>query len=361
MEYESSTVALSALGAATSLGGIIQAAAAARAGLVRAQELTSCVHFDEETGTPVPVTGHPAAWLTDGFEETGRLAQLGQAALEDLLATAPQFQRERLDWFLCLPKSVAREAAHRLMQRLQEETGLSPQPHAIHYLLDERGGTAQALVEAAHRLRRRQCDHALILACDSLVDPERTGQLLDTRRLKTADYPVGFMPGEAGVAALLERPDTLRRRGQQPLGLLFEPVTATEPNSFAARAPPGGRALADIITKALARARASETTEGSVYIDLNGESFRATEWGSTLVRARSTTRIENWSQQIPALNFGETGAASPLLALSLAARAFSRSYAPGRHALLLVSSDDGHRAGMVLERPISAQARSRSF
>ncbi|HYO73769.1 MAG TPA: hypothetical protein VEU33_47660 [Archangium sp.] len=150
----------------------------------------------------------------------------------------------------------------------------------------------------------------------------------------------------------------MRRRNQRPLGLLFEPVTVTESSNFAARAPPAGRALADVITKALAQAGASNAVEGNVYLDLNGETFRANEWGYTLLRTRQACQLDSWSQHISAMSFGETGAAAPLLALCLAARAFSRGYGRGRHALILVSGDDGHRAGMVLEYPFSAQARS---
>lgn len=311
--------------------------------------------------------------------------------MEDLLASAPQVQQERLEWFLCLPRSMGREDAARttvqpastrdgtgnashgnvdsrrapplqvaqwLVERIQEEIGLVSRPRVVHYFLEERGGAVRALSEATHRLHSGRCDHALVLACDSLVDPERAEWLLSARRLKTADYPVGFMPGEAGVAVLLERADTLRRRNQRPLGLLFEPVTATEPNSFAARAPPSGRVLADVLTRALARAGATDAAEGSVYLDLNGETFRASEWGYTLLRTRKVCQIENWSQHILAVSFGETGTASPLLALCIAARAFARGYSRGRHALLLVSGDDGHRAGLVLEHSYSTQARS---
>jgi 3-oxoacyl-[acyl-carrier-protein] synthase-1 len=352
------TVALSAMGAATSLGALVQAAAAARAGIVCARELL-CHCLDEDTREPVPLVGHTAGPMTEGFEGLGRLVQLCVAAMEDLHASAPSWQQERLECFLCLPRDLGLgtapprsplEVAQRLMERLREETGLSPRPQSLHILMEERGGTMRALAESIRLLRERQCDHALVLACDSLVSPERTEPLLGARRLKTPDHPVGFMPGEAAVAVLLERHDTLRERGQRSHAHLFEPVTAQEPQCFNAKAPPMGRALVEVLTKALVQAGAGALPEGSVYLDLNGEDFRAHEWGQTRVRARDTCRIDDWFPCLPALSFGETGTASPLLGLCLAARAFARGYGRGHHALLLVSADDGHRAGMVLGR-----------
>jgi 3-oxoacyl-[acyl-carrier-protein] synthase-1 len=347
------------MGAATSLGALVQAAAAARAGIVRAQELVASTCFDGETRESVPLVGHTAGPLTDGFEGLGRLVQLCVAALEDLRASAPGLRQERLEWLLCLPRDLGlgtspprapEEVARLLAERLQAETGLEPRPQSLHLLMEERGGTVQALAESTRLLRERRCDHCLVLACDSLVSPERTESLLSARRLKTPDHPVGFMPGEAAVAVLLERHDTLRERGQRPLAHLFEPITAQEPQCFNAKAPPMGRALVESLTKALVQAGAGDLPDGSLYLDLNGEEFRAREWGQTLLRARDTCRIDTWAPSIPAVSFGETGAASPLLALCLAARAFARGYGRGHHALLLVSGDDGHRAGMMLGR-----------
>ncbi len=359
-------VALSAMGAATSLGALVQAAAAARAGIVRARELPASTCVDGETREPVPLIGHSAGPLTDGFEGLGRLVQLCMAALDDLRASSAGVRQEQLEWFLCLPRELGlgtspprppEDIARLLAERLQAETGLVPRPKSFHVLMEERGGTVRAVAESTRLLRERRCEQALVLACDSLVSPERTEPLLGARRLKTPDHPVGFMPGEAAVAVLLERHDTLKERGQRSHGHLFEPVSGQEPQSFNAKAPPMGRALVEVLTKALAEAEAGNLPEGSVYLDLNGEEFRAREWGQTLLRARDTCRVGDWFPCLPALSFGETGTASPLLALCLAARAFARGYSRGHHALLLVSGDDGHRAGMVLGRVPEEQER----
>src|SRR4051794_31044443 len=97
-----------------------------------------------------------------------------------------------------------------------------------------------------------------------------------------------------------------------------------EADSFAARRRPVGLRMAEVILGALAGAGAKEVPCGSLFLDTNGENYRANDWGHALVRARTGCRIDSWYTSVPAESFGETGTASPLLALSLAARAFAR-------------------------------------
>src|SRR5688572_3615056 len=101
-------VAISAVGAATCLGTSVHAAAAARAGIARSQELAVKLDNDE---TIVPV-GHPITGLTDGFEGVGRLARIGLAAAEDLQRHigAIVLPRSRTSLFLALPRACAAQA-----------------------------------------------------------------------------------------------------------------------------------------------------------------------------------------------------------------------------------------------------------
>jgi 3-oxoacyl-[acyl-carrier-protein] synthase-1 len=89
---------------------------------------------------------------------------------------------------------------------------------------------------------------------------------------------------------------------------------------------------------------------GSLYLDLNGESQRAHEWGNVLVRARRSSRLDRWALELPGVAFGETGTASPLLSVLLAARAFTRGRLPGDRALVAVVGEDGLRAAFAVGR-----------
>ena len=71
------------IGMVSSLGlDVVTSCAAARAGIVRAQELDVQI-VDRETQDLVPVVGHVIP-LTQGFTHTGRLLRIAQLALADL-------------------------------------------------------------------------------------------------------------------------------------------------------------------------------------------------------------------------------------------------------------------------------------
>lgn len=334
---------------------------------MRARPIPEVLHVDEETKDPVPVIGHPATWLTNGFEGMARLAQLGNTALANLVASCPRLQHPRIGLFVALPADFGRNAAQdrgdedesgqaktpqelgqAMVALLLEQVGVTL-PGKARLFFEERHGATLALLQAMEALWRREHDHALVMACDSLVDPGRSERLLRAGRLKTTDNPVGFMPGEAGIAILLERLDVVRSPREAPPLVLFEPGTALEPGNFAARLPSTGIGLPKVIRAALTAAAAREASSGSLYVDLNGQNHRANDWGLALVRTMGDCQIAAWSTYVPAMSFGETGTASPLLALCLAARAFLRGYSKGQHALILSASDDAHRAGMVLQ------------
>lgn len=77
-------LAISAMGAATSLGGVAGACAAARAGIARPRRIETFLVLDEEELGLEPVTAHPVSFLTEGFGPMARLARLGSLALRDL-------------------------------------------------------------------------------------------------------------------------------------------------------------------------------------------------------------------------------------------------------------------------------------
>jgi 3-oxoacyl-[acyl-carrier-protein] synthase-1 len=80
---------------------------------------------------------------------------------------------------------------------------------------------------------------------------------------------------------------------------------------------------------------------------MNGEPYRADEYGFTVTRTRE--RFEAASEFVaPADCWGDVGAASgPLLAV-LAVVAHAKRYARGGASLLWASSDSGERAAALL-------------
>ncbi|WP_437566361.1 hypothetical protein [Sorangium sp. So ce542] len=341
-------LAISALGAATCFGGMTTAAAAARAGLSRARDLPDLTYVDDKSKESTPASGSPIVGVTDGFEGAGRLGRMSALAVEELTSAADWVHPRRLQCFLALP-AMAEDEARLVGQSLARALGAPADLVHVHALGHR--GTGRALREAAEALRAGRCDHAVVGACDSWVDAVRLQQIADLGRLKTLNHPVGFTPGEAAVFLLLERPGAAGGGRRSPDALLTDVREEIEENNHAADKPLTGRALARLLLAAL-----GQGDRGTLYLDLNGEEFRATDWGMALVRAQSARALDGWAREMPAASFGDTGVASSILAAALATRAFARGYAVGDRALVIASGEGPERLALVIERPRAAAA-----
>ncbi len=85
-----------------------------------------------------------------------------------------------------------------------------------------------------------------------------------------------------------------------------------------------------------------------VFCDVNGERYRAEEWG--FVCLRSAHYFDDPTDyRSPAGIWGDMGAASIPLFAMLACRASARGYARGPNALLWASSEGGQRAAVLVK------------
>src|SRR6185436_14582460 len=92
-------ILVTSLGANTSLGNVVVACAAARAGLTRPASVDREV-VDAEEGS-VPLNGHPISTVA-GFKSEARLLALALPALRDLLEGAGTTALNRTGLFLAL-------------------------------------------------------------------------------------------------------------------------------------------------------------------------------------------------------------------------------------------------------------------
>src|SRR5687767_10747559 len=95
----------------TTLGGAVQACAAARAGMTRPTALPDFQVFDEVEVEPGPLTVHALPGL-EGFQGDARKALLAAGALDDLLRNDEvDFARQRTGLVFCsAPSTVLRQA-----------------------------------------------------------------------------------------------------------------------------------------------------------------------------------------------------------------------------------------------------------
>jgi 3-oxoacyl-[acyl-carrier-protein] synthase-1 len=386
-------IAITGLGLTTSLGlDVVASCASARAGVTQWTQL-DLEEPDLDTLESVPLKGHAVRGLTDGFDGIARLLRLGDAALADLLAysglggTSPP----RTGFHLCLPghfhatsrleaellgqgpapDDVAREefqAHFEQRQELQEKLegrlvpallsmhGLSIAPALRACFYGGPAVFAQAVEQAVRRLRARELDRCIVGGIDTCV---YGAPLMDAHQLgllRTEEKPSGFFPGEAASFVLLERADAARDRGARAEALLSAVAVAEESYNRFSDVPPQGSALT-AITEACLRER--QVRPGLLIVNLNGDEFRARDFGTALVRLRGAVLPDSPRQWFPPESFGETGAATGAASVCLAVRGFSRGYAGSPGALVLLLGDDEARGAVLVEDiPVpSGQAR----
>jgi len=368
-------LAVTGLGLASSLGlSVSGACAAARAGITRPRPLAFKA-IDPDTKDQEQVAGHPIGNATEGFEGTGRLLRILQLAAADLRAGLgkAQLPLDQCGLVVALPEAnratlppldekgqpeeyentlpgALRPALSRdvLLERLRGYLGLAIPASNLIVMESGHAALGALLAEAQPRLASGEWKACLILAAESWLDPPSLQWLDDHGRLKCSANPVGYQPGEAGFAALLEPLAAPHRR---PQALITGSATAHDPAHQRSGEPPLGRGLAQAL-HLLGQSLPEGITTPWVINDLNGEVRRAMDWGQALVRAVDDhDSLRGVQIQFPAANFGDTGVASGGLGLCLAARAFARKYAPSDQAVIVSSADDGLRSAVCVAAP----------
>jgi 3-oxoacyl-[acyl-carrier-protein] synthase-1 len=99
-----------------------------------------------------------------------------------------------------------------------------------------------------------------------------------------------------------------------------------------------------------------QTKIDHIICDMNGEPYRADEYGFTIVRT-SQHFLDAGSFLSPADCWGDVGAASGPLFLALAVAANSKGYSPGPCVLLWASSEGGERSAVLVQLPKPKQVR----
>jgi len=371
---ESRDLAITALGVATSLGTDPAVAfAAARAGMMRPNRLEPFLVRDPATGELEPVTGHPVGRLSHGFIAGARLARLGALALTRMIADAAVDAGAMnetglvlvvgsgylLDAAYALDESDAGEPfsdtapamseeneARRadmeqaLVSQLFKQVSL-PLPAARHLLFEDQAGVALALHRAGALIQTGTVRRCLVGAIDSFCDARLLEALQGLDLLKAPTKPDGLTPGEAAGFIMLESPSATGdvRAIVHGASVSFTPAGVHQfaPNVSICTA------LHDTIARCYGGAQ-----PGSVWTigTHNGTSWAAGEWGRAV--ARLPRQIGAGAQWYPATSFGDTGAATGVLAACMATRAFERGYAPARTMLNWGSSPRGSKGAFCL-------------
>lgn len=335
-----SSIVVTAIGMASSLGPSTSACAAARAGLTRPDAAPYRIVVTEE-GMRDQVTVYPCRGIAEE-KAADRLAPLVAKAATDLC------ERARLgDLPLeCLLNAPAEAAEDRLLGALP--AGWS---HAARTIAHRgHAGALSLLAEATELFTDAKAERCVVGGVDSFIDHDTLERLDQQRMLKTPLNGDGFIPGEGAALLLLEKRDGAERRGA-PILAELGPI-AIETADYTLLADdfvPTGAAWARAIERVIAQNPSAASAIGDLVHDYNGWSRRGREWALALMRVRRThPELGETRRSTPAESFGDLGAANAAFALCTTTTALSRGYASGRETVIAAASDDGHRAAALL-------------
>ncbi len=351
-------------GVASSLGRLAQAAAAFRAGVVRFRSARDFELFERGDDAPQPAIISPAGETTFGFSGIGGLVALAMAALRDLGAR-PGIDLVALvrDGICCLalPDPWSRGIRASFDGDDDEEARIRWLGDAVAKQAFANLGlpfagcrcygggriaAPRACAAASSALASGEAPAALVLAIDSLVAPACLELLLEDQLLRTRAKPMGFCPGEAGVALALG-PASGGGTGIALDGFAFVEGSG-DPESTT---PPDGRAGAESLLASIAVGAPAESACRVVIVDHSGGVADAYEWGGALIHlAAKGVAVDRLVAWYPAAGFGEVGAAFGALSTCLAMRGIQRGYAPSQRIAIKVTGPRGARAGMAVMR-----------
>ncbi|HEY1399196.1 beta-ketoacyl synthase N-terminal-like domain-containing protein, partial [Roseateles sp.] len=214
-------------------------------------------------------------------------------------------------------------------------------------------GGFEALDQARVWLRAGQVDAVVVAGVDSYLAPETLEWLEAEEQLHGAgplNNAWGFIPGEA-AGALLVAPAAASSGG-------WADVLAVGLGRESKLNKSGEVCIGEGLTQALRRALDEVPGEGvidNVVCDMNGEAYRADEYGFCGLRVRDRLR-DPTDFLAPADCWGDVGAAGLPLHLLLAASAGRKGHAKGPLTLLWGSSDGGGRGAAVIRADVAVRA-----
>lgn len=348
MDTEPEPIFIIATGASTPVGrDSASSAAAVRAGV---SGFTEHPFLKDSAGEPMRVALAP--WLDIGLTGVERLEALLFPAVDEALLPIIEGAQNgvpRIALALGLPDArpglvndvatAFNEAIRAKYGHLFSAVALFPDGHAAGLL---------ALDAAARKLTQGAFDACIVAGVDSYIDRETLEWLEENEQLHGAgilNNAWGFIPGEGAGALLIMRRDGSRTRHLTPLARVLDVGTALEANKIKTDTVCIGEGLTQALRGALASLPAGlKVTD--VYCDLNGEPYRADEYGFSALRTKES--FESASDFVsPADCWGDVSAAGAPLHVMLAVTAGLKQYSNGKLACIWASSEGGERAAVV--------------
>lgn len=344
-----SAVHVVSLGACTPIGrDTLSACAAVRAGISGFSEHPYMVDVASK-----PMRAAIATWLDIGLSGTSRLEHLLFPAIDEamapLVARLEQLPRMAIALALPAPRPGVSATLESEMSSLIRQRYGSIFPAAASFPNGHAGGLL-ALNAALLKLKQGVYEACIVAGVDSYLEPEALEWLDQNDQLHGAgllNNAWGFVPGEAAGALLMMTAAAARQFGLPSITEVLAVGLASEEMRIKTETVCIGAGLTEAFRQAFAATPGSEKVT-DVYCDMNGEPYRADEFGFATVRTAASF-VDSGVFVAPADCWGDVGAASGPLLACLSAVACRKGYARGSRSLVWASSEGGERAAAVFQ------------
>jgi len=204
-------------------------------------------------------------------------------------------------------------------------------------------GIAAGLEIAEYLLFTGKVSACLVGGVDSLVNREDVNRLRAANRVLEPGNPKGLIPGE-GAAAVLVAPGG---SGSRPMATIYGVGSGLEQNPVAGRRLSQGRGFETALRAAINDGGIPESAISFRVSGVNGEHYSV--WESQFYPARVyRSRREFFPAWYTASSFGDSGAASGVLSIVLAAAGIAGGYAPGPYGMCESASESGFRGACLI-------------
>lgn len=209
-------------------------------------------------------------------------------------------------------------------------------------------GVFTLIERASEKLLNGELGFCIVVAVDSFLLDGRLKHYDEEWRIISRRNPAGFIPGEACVAMLLETREHALGREANALVQIDGVGSDLEPNSILGEKSSTGNGMTGSV-RAINASTGNEQVWKWIWSDLNGERYKAYEWGIALTRL-SESIAKDHQLSLVADTIGDTGAATAAVQIGCVCEAFKRGYAPHDNALIIAGNDAGDRAAMAVSR-----------
>jgi len=337
------TLAVRATGMMTAAGLNSQATCAALRAGVSGVNLSKL--WDPFSGECIAAARVP---LWQWWEGPGKLVDLLAPAVQECLAAAAPVPAARIPLLLGTP-ALDRPFRwpgfdERILPDLEAKLGVKFHPASA---VLPRGNVAGVvgIQQARQFINDKHSTYCIVAGVDSLVQQNVVRAYINQWRVLTPTNSNGFIPGEAGTAMLLARPEC-----DPPLTAelhILGASLAQEEATITSEEPLRADGLTIAIKKALGEAGLTINEIAYRITDLNGEHYKFKEASLAFTRLGMKPRPGAFDIWHPIEFVGEIGAAIVPCVLAWALHAGTKGYAIGRHALCHFSNDNGERAAVV--------------